>query len=122
MEHEYFSDGLTEEMIMEIGRLHPSRLGVIARSTTMHYKDGGKSIKGIGRELGVNYILQGGVRRAANRVRVSVRLIQVSDETTLWAETYERSLSDVLQLQAEVSRATENQRNIQRQAHGRAPA
>ena len=105
-EHEYFSDRLTEEMITEIGRLHPSRLGVIARSTTMHYKNSGKSIKDIGRELGVNYILEGGVRRAADRVRVSVRLIQVSDETTLWAETYERPLADVLQLQAEVSRAT----------------
>ena len=105
-EHEYFSDGLTEEMITEIGRLHPTRLGVIARSTTMRYKNVGKSIKDIARELGVHYILEGGVRREADRVRVSVRLIQVSDETNLWAETYERSLADVLHLQAEIARAT----------------
>ena len=104
--YEYFSDGLTEEMITRVGQLDPSHLGVIARSTTMRYKDVGKSIKDIGRELGVHYILEGGVRRAVDRVRVSVRLIQVSDETNLWAETYDRCLADVLQLQAEIARAT----------------
>jgi len=105
-EHEYFTDGLTEEMITQIGRLHPPRLGVIARSTTMRYKNVKKPIKEIGRELGVHYILEGGVRRAGDRVRVSVRLIQVSDETNLWAESYDRCLADVLQLQAEIARAT----------------
>ena len=105
-EHEYFSDGLTEEMITEIGRLCPHRLGVIARSTTMRYRNVGKSIQDIRRELGVHYILEGGVRRAADRVRVSVRLIQASDETNLWAETYERSLADILRLQADIARTT----------------
>jgi TolB-like protein/DNA-binding winged helix-turn-helix (wHTH) protein/Tfp pilus assembly protein PilF len=105
-QHEYFSDGLTEEMITRVGQLDPPRLGVIARSTTMRYKNVGKSIKDIGRELGVHYILEGGVRRALDRVRVSVRLIQVSDETNLWAETYDRCLADVLHLQAEIARAT----------------
>jgi TolB-like protein/DNA-binding winged helix-turn-helix (wHTH) protein/Flp pilus assembly protein TadD len=105
-QYEYFSDGLTEEMITRVGQLDPSHVGVIARSTTMRYKNVGKSIKDIGRELGVHYILEGGVRRAVDRVRVSVRLIQVSDETNLWAETYDRCLADVLQLQAEIARAT----------------
>jgi TolB-like protein len=105
-EHAYFSDGLTEEMITEIGRLYPHRLGVIARSTTMRYRNLGKSIQDIRRELGVHYILEGGVRRVADRVRVSVRLIQASDETNLWAETYERSLADVLRLQADIARTT----------------
>ena len=105
-EYEYFSDGLTEEMITQIGRLHPAQLGVIARSTTMRYKNVGQSIKDIGRELAVHYILEGGVRRAGDRIRISVRLIQVSDETNLWAETYDRCLADVLQLQAEIARAT----------------
>ena len=105
-EYEYFCDGLTEEMITQIGRLHPARLGVIARSTTMQYKNVGKSIKDIGRELAVHYILEGGVRRAGDQVRISARLIQVSDETNLWAETYDRCLADVLQLQAEIARAT----------------
>jgi TolB-like protein/DNA-binding winged helix-turn-helix (wHTH) protein len=73
-QYEYFSDGLTEEMITRVGQLDPSHLGVIARSTTMRYKNVGKSIKDIGRELGVHYILEGGVRRAVDRVRVSVRL------------------------------------------------
>jgi non-specific serine/threonine protein kinase len=105
-EHAYFSDGLTEEMITQIGRLYPTRLGVIARSTTMRYRSVGKSIPEIRRELGVQYILEGGVRRAGDRVRVSVRLIQASDETNLWAETYERPLADVLQLQADIARTT----------------
>jgi TolB-like protein/Flp pilus assembly protein TadD len=105
-EQEYFSDGLTEEMITQIGRLQPRRLGVIARSTTMRYKNSGKTVEDIRLELGVHYILEGGVRRAADRIRISVRLIQVSDETNLWAETYERCPADVLQLQAEIARAT----------------
>jgi TolB-like protein/Flp pilus assembly protein TadD len=109
LEQEYFNDGLTEEMITQIGRLDPARIGVIARSTTMRYKNVGKSIKSIGHELRVHYILEGGVRRAAGRVRVSVRLIQVSDETNLWAETYERSLADVLNLQTEIAQATANE-------------
>jgi TolB-like protein/Tfp pilus assembly protein PilF len=108
-EYEYFSDGLTEEMITQIGRLNPSRLGVIARSTTMRYKNAGKSIKAIGEELRVHYILEGGVQRGIDRVRISVRLIQVSDETNLWAETYERSLADVLKLQTEIAQATANE-------------
>ena len=108
-EHEYFSDGLTEETITQVGRLYPSRLGVIARSTTMRYKNTGKSIGDIGQELGVHFILEGGVRRAADRVRISVRLIQVSDQTNLWAETYERCLADVLKLQTEIAVATANE-------------
>jgi TolB-like protein/Tfp pilus assembly protein PilF len=102
---EYFNDGLTEEMITQLSRLNPERLGVIARTSAMRYKGTKKSIKEIGAELGVAYVLEGSVRRALGRVRIAAQLIQVRDETHLWAQTYERSLVDILKLQSEVARA-----------------
>jgi serine/threonine protein kinase/tetratricopeptide (TPR) repeat protein len=102
---EYFSDGLTEEMITHLSRLNPERLGVIARTSAMRYKGTRKSIRDIGRELNVSHALEGSVRREMGRVRIVAQLIQVSDETHLWAETYERDLGDILKLQSEVSKA-----------------
>jgi len=102
-QQEYFSDGLTEEMIARLGRLEPRRLGVIARTSAMHYKHTTKTIDEIGRELGVQYVLEGSVRREAGRVRVTAQLIQVKDQTHLWAESFERELSGVFLVQAEVA-------------------
>jgi TolB-like protein/Tfp pilus assembly protein PilF len=102
-EQEYFSDGMTEEMIAHLGRLQPDRLGVIARTSAMHYKGIDKRVDEIGRELGVDYILEGSVRRAAERVRITAQLIQVSDQTNLWAENYERELADVFAVQNDVA-------------------
>jgi TolB-like protein/Flp pilus assembly protein TadD len=110
--HEYFSDGLTEEMISQLGRLNPERLGVIARTSAMLYKRTKKSIQQIGRELSVNYILEGSVRRAAKRARITAQLIQVSDQTHVWAESYERGMGDLLALQSEVARAIANEIRI----------
>jgi TolB-like protein/DNA-binding winged helix-turn-helix (wHTH) protein/Flp pilus assembly protein TadD len=100
----YFSDGLTEELITELARLQPSRLGVIARTSTMHYHGPNSPVSQIGRELGVSYVVEGSVRRAGERVRISVQLIRVDDQTHLWAESYERRLGDVLVIQAEAAR------------------
>jgi len=100
---DYFSDGLTEEMITQIGRLRPNRLGVIARTTALTYKKTGKDIRQIGRELGVSHVLEGSVRREAGRVRITAQLIQVSDQTHLWADTYERNERDLLAIQSEVA-------------------
>lgn len=102
---EYFNDGLTEEMITQLSRLNPDRLGVIARTSAMRYKGAKKSIREIGGELGVAYVLDGSVRREAGRVRISAQLIQVSDETYVWSQTYQRDLGDILKLQSEVSQA-----------------
>ena len=106
---EYFSDGLTEEMITQLSRLNPERLGVIARTSAMRYKGTRQSIRDIGRELNVSHALEGSVRREAGRVRIVAQLIQVSDETHLWAETYERDLGDILKLQSQVSQAVARQ-------------
>jgi len=105
-EQDYFSDGLTEEMIAELGRLNPENLGVIARTTVMHLRDSGKNIDVIGNELGVQHILEGSVRRAADRVRITVQLIEVQDQTSLWTATYDRQLEDILDIQQDVAKRT----------------
>src|SRR2546429_490175 len=103
--HDYFSEGLTEEMISQLARLNPEQLGVIARTSAMQYKSTTKTPQQIGRELGVSHLLEGSVRRAGGRVRITAQLIRVSDATHLWAEGYERELHDILALQAQVARA-----------------
>lgn len=102
-DQEYFSDGLTDEMITELGRIHPERLGVIARSSVMQYKETTSSAQQIGRELGVEYLLEGSVRHDGGRVRISAQLVRASDQSHLWAESYDRSLSDILDLQRDVA-------------------
>jgi TolB-like protein/Flp pilus assembly protein TadD len=101
----YFHDGLTEEMIAQLARLNPAQLGVIARTTSLMFKGTKRRLGDIGRELGVKYVLEGTVRRGAAGVRIAARLIQVSDETQVWAESYERKAGDVLRLQGEVAAA-----------------
>jgi len=112
-EQEYFSDGLTEEMIAQLGRLHPQRLAVIARTSSMRYKKSGKTIDQIGGELHVDYILEGSVRREAGSVLISARLIRAHDQTQVWADNYERERRDILILQAQVARAIAQQIRVQ---------
>jgi len=103
-EQEYLSDGVTQEMIAQLGRLHPKGLSVIARSSVMRYKKGDTPVDQIGRELDVDYVLEGSARREADRIRISAELIDVADQTQLWANSYERELAGVLALQGEVAR------------------
>lgn len=100
---DYFSDGLTEEMIMQISRLCAGRLGVIARTSSMLFKRSAKSASEIGRELGVDYLLEGSVRREGDRVRITAQLIETRTEVHLWAETYDRSVGETLILQTDVA-------------------
>jgi TolB-like protein len=102
-EQEYLSDGITQEMITQLGRLHPEGLSVIARSSVMRYKDGATPVDQIGRELGVEYVLEGSARLEANRVRITAELIHVLDQTQLWGDSYERELSGILAVQSEVA-------------------
>ena len=104
-EQEFFSEGMTEEMIAQLGGLHPAELGVIARSSAMQYKHPNKSINEVGRELGVQYVLEGSVRKAGDRLRITAQLIQVVDQTHLWAQTYDRDVRDALAIQGDVARA-----------------
>jgi len=100
---DYFSDGLTEEMITQLGRLDPQRMGVIARTSVMHYKHRSEGLDQIARELGVQYVLEGSIRRDAGNVRISAQLIQVKDQTHLWAREYDRKPESVLVLQGEIA-------------------
>ena len=102
---EYLSDGLTEEMITQLGRLEPDRLRVTARSSTWKYKRAERDIDRLRRELGADYVLEGSLRRAGERVRVTAQLVQVVDQTHIWVETYDREMRDVLVLESEVARA-----------------
>jgi TolB-like protein/Flp pilus assembly protein TadD len=115
--YDYFSEGLTEEMITELARLSPERLGVIARTSAMQFKSTTKRIAQIGSELGVSHVLEGSVRRVGERVRITAQLIRVSDESHLWAQSYERGQHDVLEVQTEVARAVAREIQIKLTPH-----
>jgi TolB-like protein/DNA-binding winged helix-turn-helix (wHTH) protein len=101
---EYFSDGLTEEMIGQLGQLDPQHLGVIGRNSVMRYKANHEPNDAIGRELGVKYLLEGSVRREADKVRVSAELMQVGNPANIWSRQYDSQVQDVLALQSEIAR------------------
>jgi TolB-like protein/DNA-binding winged helix-turn-helix (wHTH) protein/Tfp pilus assembly protein PilF len=100
---EYLSDGLTEEMIAQLGRMDPQHVGVIARTSIMRYKHTKEPLSQIGHELGVQYVLEGGVRRESGRVRVNAELIQTRDQGAIWSREYDRDLNGLLDLQREIA-------------------
>jgi TolB-like protein/DNA-binding winged helix-turn-helix (wHTH) protein/Flp pilus assembly protein TadD len=102
---EYFSDGLTEEMITQVGGLSPEQLLVIARTTSMTYKHSSKSVQEIGRELGADYVLESSLRRDGDRVRITIQLIRTADQVQVWASSYDRTVSGSIALQEELARA-----------------
>jgi TolB-like protein/DNA-binding winged helix-turn-helix (wHTH) protein len=106
---DFFSDGFTEEMITQLGHLDPAHLGVIARTSAMHYRDTKLGMDAIARDLAVQYVVEGSVRRAGNRIRISAQLIQVRDQTHLWAQNYDREGRDVLDIQSQVASAIAEQ-------------
>lgn len=100
---DYLCDGLTEEMIAQLGRLDPEHVRIIARTSVMHYKNKYVPLDQIGRELAVQYVLEGSVRRESDRVRITAQLIQLKDQTHVWSRQYDRELSGLLALQNEVA-------------------
>jgi TolB-like protein/DNA-binding winged helix-turn-helix (wHTH) protein/Tfp pilus assembly protein PilF len=100
---DYFSDGLTEEMITHLGNLDPEHLGIIARTSVMQYKDRKNGLGRIERELGVHYVLEGSVRRESGTVRISAQLIAMKDHTNVWARQYDRELNSLLKLENEIA-------------------
>lgn len=100
---DYFSDGLTEEMIAQLGELNPQRLGVIGRASVMHYRDNPKSLQRIANDLGIQYVLEGSVRRDSEKVRIAAQLIRISDQKTVWSREYDRELTSLLALQQEIA-------------------
>jgi adenylate cyclase len=101
-EQEYFSEGMTEDIITNLSRNHA--FFVISRSTSFIYKGTGLDVAKVSRELGVRYVLEGSVRRAGNRVRVTAQLIDAMTSHHLWADRYDRELADVFSIQDEIAR------------------
>src|SRR5262245_50768985 len=100
---DYFSDGLTEEMIAQLGRLCATRIGVLARTSAMLYKNVNRGAADIGEALRADYLVEGSVRVAGDRVRITAQLIETAGETHLWADSYDRELSNGLVVQTEVA-------------------
>jgi TolB-like protein/tRNA A-37 threonylcarbamoyl transferase component Bud32/Tfp pilus assembly protein PilF len=101
-QQEYFADGMTEELITDLGQI--SGLRVISRTSVMRYKNTQKALPEVARELHVDAVIEGSILRTQDRVRVTAQLIRAPTDTHLWAENYERNLGDVLTLQDEVAR------------------
>ena len=102
-ENEYFADGITEEMISQLSKIHG--LEVIARTSVMTYKGKDKKIDEIGRELRVGAVLEGSVRKAKNQIRVTAQLIDVANQTHLWSQDYDRELKGVFAIQSDIAKS-----------------
>ncbi len=114
-EDEYFTDGLTEELTSRLSALHG--LGVISRTSAKQYKGSGKTIKQIGEELGVDFILEGTVRwerslDGKDQVRITPQLIRVSDDTHIWSERFDRDIKDIFTVQSEIAEQVARQLDI----------
>ena len=101
-EQEYFTEGVTEDIITELSRFHS--LFVIARNSTFTYKGKATDVRQVAKELGVRYVVEGSIRKAANRVRVTAQLIDALTGNHLWAERYDRVLEDIFAVQEELTR------------------
>ena len=102
-EQEYFTDGITEDIITELSRFHS--LFVIARNSSFSYKGQSPDIRRVGKELGVRYVLEGSIRKSAQRIRVTGQLIDALSGNHLWAEKYDRVLEDIFAVQEELTRS-----------------
>jgi len=102
---DYFSDAMTDEIITNLAALAPDAVAVIARTTAMHYKRSHKDVARIGRELGVDYIVEGSVRRDDRHMAINVQLIQVSDQTHLFAKAYDGELEELFSIQRRIAHA-----------------
>jgi TolB-like protein/DNA-binding winged helix-turn-helix (wHTH) protein/Tfp pilus assembly protein PilF len=116
-EQEYFADGLTEELITQLGRLHPEQLGVIARTSVMGYKHSDKRVDQIAHDLSVRYVLEGSVRQTPDRLRITAQLISVADQSHVWAQAYDRNPQDVLTVERDVALAVASEIQVQLNPH-----
>jgi TolB-like protein/DNA-binding winged helix-turn-helix (wHTH) protein len=109
---EYLADGLTEETISQLGRLNPEQLGVIARTSVMGYKHKDERLDQIGRELSVQYVLENSLRESGGHLRLTTQLIQVKDQTHLWAQDYDYQAKDILNVQEDVAKAVAREMRV----------
>ena len=99
---DYLADGLTDELIAQLGRVSPDRLAVIARTSAMPYRNTAKTVAEIGRELDVSYVVEGSLRREGTRLRVTTDLVKVSDQAQVWSDL-SSGRGDSMDLQTDVA-------------------
>jgi TolB-like protein/DNA-binding winged helix-turn-helix (wHTH) protein/Tfp pilus assembly protein PilF len=104
-EYDYVTDGITEEIISQLGQVNPEQLGVIARTSSMAYKGTRKRADEIGRELGAEYLLESSFRGSIEHMRITAQLIRAKDQTHVWAQNYDRDLRDIVSLEEEIAQA-----------------
>jgi TolB-like protein len=102
-EQAYFSDGITEDIITELSRFR--ELTVIARNSSFSFRGRSVDVREVGRVLGVGYVVEGSVRRAGNRLRITVQLVEAATGAHLWAERYDRAVEDIFNIQEEIARS-----------------
>jgi len=117
---EYFSDAMTDEIITELAGLAPDALSVIARTTAMRYKGTHKDVARIAHELGVDYIVEGGVRRTGDRIALNVQLVRVDNQTHMFARRYQAELRDIFEIESSIARDIAAHINVQIAAATRA--
>jgi len=105
VDREFISDGLTEDIIAQLGRMNPEQLGVIARTSAMTYKRSTKTVSQIGSELRVEYVVESSLRQSGERLRITTQLVRVKDQTHLWSQDYDRTIRDLVTLQDDFARA-----------------
>jgi serine/threonine-protein kinase len=110
-ENQYFCDGLTEELISRLAQT--PQLRVVARTSSFQFKDAARDIREVGRQLDVSKVLEGSVRKAGNRIRVTVQLINVADGCHLWSERYEGDLTDIFAIHEQISSAIQRSLQVQ---------
>ncbi len=103
----YFADGIQEEILMRLSKI--ADLKVISRTSTQHYKSAPENLPEIARQLGVAHILQGSVQKSGDAVRVNVQLIKAANDSHLWADTFDRKLTDIFSVESEVAKAVADQ-------------
>jgi len=106
---DYVTDGLTEELIAQLGTLNPRQLGVIARTSSMAYRNTNKTIGQIAQELGVDYVLETSLRKSTDRTRFTAQLIQTKDQAHIWAEEYDMNQGDLIAIQDQIGRTVAHQ-------------
>lgn len=110
-DNKYFSDGLTEEIITNLSRLQ--KVKIVSRTSVMHYDRSGKSMKQIAAELGVQYVLEGSVRKHGSNLRITSQLVDAGQDVTLWAETYDGTMDEIFDIQEKVGARIVNGLSVQ---------
>jgi len=100
---DFFVNGLTEEVITQLGQLNPERIGVVRYGSPAPARQAGTAIPDLRKQSGLQYLLEGSVRRQDEQARISIRLLRVTDEATVWTESFDRNVGDVLSLQSEIA-------------------